>query len=171
MGGWVENNKEKDHGCTHEQDFIASQDDRNELFRRSDEKFKTLEFIKGELILIKDALGVKNKDNGTRDRQIKDIMDQTSALEKLTDEHDSNLNEKVIELSLEFREIKGLLTAYFRQKEDERKIEYITKKQTRESKEDEHIESGWWNDRFTLYSVLLGVLAIGIGIGLAIHFW
>jgi len=160
MGGWVENNKEKDHGCTHEQDFIASQDDRNELFRRSDEKFKTLEFIKGELILIKDALGVKNKDNGTRDKQIQDIIDKTTELEKLTDEGDNNLAENITQLQYDMSEIKGFLKGYFQQKKDD--ADLIGKEI-----QNEHIKSAWYNDKITVICLIVTMFAVGFSIGLA----
>lgn len=99
----------KNHQCQHEEDI---EDFKTEL-KDGDKEFK---YIKDELVLIKDALGVKIEENGDRDKQIQEVFNKTNDLTKRTDDlgkktekEDGNLKEKVDTLSLDVAEIKGAL--------------------------------------------------------------
>jgi hypothetical protein len=178
-GGWMvskQTEEEKDHDftryarmivehdkkiCTIFDEIKVSKEDRAELFERSDLKNKKLDiiiqsvdYLKNDNILIKNAVGVKNKENGERDAQIKAIKDLTTELEKKTHEKDNNISDNVNALALEFAEIKGLLTAYFNHKNDEKEAK-------RNEIQDKQVN---WNDRWTGRSVVIAVYGIMITI-------
>lgn len=90
------------HTCQHEDDIENFKTELND----GDKEF---DYIKGELVLIKDALGVKSKENGERDKQIHDALQRTDDLGKKTEEEDGNLKDKVDALSLNVAQIQGAL--------------------------------------------------------------
>jgi hypothetical protein len=157
---------EIDEKClNYDNEIKQSKEDRKELFNRSDVKnnkldeiIKSVDYLKNDNILIKNAVGVKNKENGERDAQIEAIKDLTTKLEKKTHEEDNNISDNVNVLALEFAEIKGLLTAYFNHKNDEKEAK-------RNEFQDKQVN---WNDRWTGRSVVIAVYAIGITIILSI---
>lgn len=95
------------HDCVHEDDFKKTNKDihkiKNEL-KKGNNLFK---YITEELEIVKDALGVKTKENGDRDEQIKEIREKANDIGKMAEEKDDTLYEMVTDLRVDVAEIKG----------------------------------------------------------------
>jgi hypothetical protein len=158
--------------CTIFDEIKVSKEDRAELFNRSDVKnnkldeiIKSVDYLKNDNILIKNAVGVKNKENGERDAQIEAIKDLTTKLEKKTHEKDNNISDNVNALALESAEIKGLLTAYFKQRQEKKDEEKDNKQLEVERKSTEITNKQVsWNDKVTGYGLFIGIIAIFVAL-------
>lgn len=106
-----------EHDCIHEEDFKAFTE---ELRKGS----KTFNYIKGELVLIKDALGIKDKDNGARDKQIQAVMNKTTQISKRTEEKDNNLNDKIVEIQIDMAKVKTTLQIDSKNSDTRQKLVY-----------------------------------------------
>lgn len=108
---------ETEHKCIHEDDF-------EEFTAQLKQGTKTFKYIKGELILIKDALGIKDKDNGARDKQIKDVINKTTQISKRTEEKDNNLNDKIVEIQIDMAKVKTALQIDSKTNDTRQKLVY-----------------------------------------------
>lgn len=73
--------------------------------------------LKEDNILIKDQLGVKEKKNGKRDRQLKDAWKRITEVGDKAEEEDKTLNDKVTNMQLDLAEIKGYMKGSSEKKE------------------------------------------------------
>jgi len=90
------------HDCIHETDFKKLRKDMNN-------GYKSIHELKDDNVLIKEALGIKNKENGERDKQIKEAYKKMSVIGEKAEEEDKNLRQLIQETREDMAEIKGFL--------------------------------------------------------------
>jgi Fe2+ transport system protein B len=103
----------ENHDCIHETDF-------NKLRRDMNNGYKSINELKDDNVLIKEALGIKNRENGERDKQIKEAYKKMSVIGEKAEEEDKNLRQLIQETREDMAEIKGFLQGSNEVKKDKK---------------------------------------------------
>ena len=121
-----------------------------DLQREGKERGKRLTLLESTVrtndILVKDALGIREKNNGERKKQIEEAFSRITEIKEQTEDEDKSLRELLIENKVQVAEIKGYI-----QGQDKREVIHDRK---------ESREFDLWNKKYNKYIALLTIIAI-----------
>ena len=139
----------------HNNDIIEAHEDQlNTLVLQGDQRNKRLTAVEKKVeegfILIFEALGIREKTNGERRRQIQEAFNKISEVKQHTDNEDKSLRDLLIENKVELAEIKGFIKG-----QDKReKIEH------NHDIDIENTKNLWYNKWQTWFSLAVLVVAV-----------
>lgn len=103
------NNQIPNHECVRGKDFKklnkAVKDIKKELSLGNN----IFKYLKEELEIVRDALGVKSKENGERDKQLKEIRARANEIGEKAEAEDKSIRQLLTEVMVDIAEIKGTL--------------------------------------------------------------
>lgn len=93
------------HECIREEDFTENTRKIEAINEELEEEKSFRQYAKEEFIIIKDALGVKDRKNGDRDKQLKEIFKRATEIGAKAEEEDRSIREDVKELNSNLSQI------------------------------------------------------------------
>lgn len=126
MGGTeITGDKEQAHICIHEEDLKQTKKDVKDIKTELEKGNNLFTYITEELEIVKDAIGVKSKENGDRDLQIQEIRQRANEIGEKAEEKDETLFNKVHGIEVSVAEIKGTLGLNKQKQENKLKTWHI----------------------------------------------
>ncbi|KYC53888.1 MAG: hypothetical protein AMQ22_00088 [Candidatus Methanofastidiosum methylothiophilum] len=95
--------------CIHEKDFLKLSRSVKGIKGELKKGSNLFTFLTEELEIVKDALGVKSKENGERDKQLQEIRAKAHEIGEKAEAEDKSIRQLLTEVMVEIAEIKGAL--------------------------------------------------------------